>query len=95
MRQLRYFVAVAEERHFGRAAKRLRLSQPPLSAQIKGLEEELGVTLFERSTRRVALTDGGHAFLEQARRILEEVEKAKEVVKSAEHGLRGRLAVAS
>lgn len=93
LRQLRYFVAVAEEQSFGNAAKRLHLSQPPLSIQIKGLEAEIGVRLLDRTTRRVDLTDAGRAFLDKARDILAAAEDAKSVARGAELGLQGRLEV--
>lgn len=93
LRQLKYFVAVAEERSFGRAARRLHMSQPPLSTQVKGLETELGVRLLDRSTRRVELTDSGRSFLVRARDILGAVEEAKAEARGAELGLRGRLEI--
>jgi len=76
LRHLRYFVAVAEELSFTRAAKKLRINQPPLSAQIRQLENELGTQLFRRLTRGIELTDAGKLLLEQARVILKQVEEA-------------------
>lgn len=93
LRQLRYFVAVAEEMNFGRAARRLSISQPPLSMQIKSLEREIGVELFARTTRSVELTDAGRAFLPRAEEILCSVEESAEVTRSAGEGLTGKLTV--
>ncbi|WP_250004732.1 LysR family transcriptional regulator [Actinoplanes sp. M2I2] len=94
--ELRYvaaFVAVAEELHFGRAARRLRMTQPPLSQMIRQLEKELGVQLFERSTRVVRLTSAGQTFLEPARRVLEDVDTAKRAAMGARAGEYGRITI--
>lgn len=93
LRHLRYFVAVAEERHFGRAAERLHMAQPPLSQQIRRLEDELGVRLLHRTTRRVELTAAGAAYLERVRAVLAEVDDAGEEARRVAAGLTGRLVV--
>jgi DNA-binding transcriptional LysR family regulator len=93
-RQLRYFVAVAEELSFTRAALRLHLSQPPLSQQIQSLEQDLGVRLLERTKRHVALTEPGRVFLEQARQILAKADEARSEVTAAAAGYSGQLRLA-
>jgi DNA-binding transcriptional LysR family regulator len=93
LRHLVYFVTLAEERHFGRAAARLNMTQPPLSQQIRQLEEELGVRLFSRSSRRVELTAAGEVFLAEARKALAQVERAADVAHRAGRGELGRLRV--
>jgi DNA-binding transcriptional LysR family regulator len=93
LRHLRYFVAVAEERHFGRAAERLHIAQPPLSQQIRRLEAELGVTLLHRTTRSVELAPAGEVLLARARDILAAVDGATEDTRRAARGEFGRLAV--
>lgn len=90
-RQLRYFIAVAEERHFGNAADRLMMAQPPLSQQIKQFEKNLGTTLLTRSTRSVELTPAGELLLIRGRRILEELESIEASVRRVGEGLQGIL----
>lgn len=93
LRHLRYFVAVAEELHFGRAAKRLHIAQPPLSQQIRQLETELGAALLTRTTRKVELTPAGASYLENARQILARVDRANDEVERIADGRSGRLRI--
>ncbi len=93
LRHLRYFVAVAEALNFGRAARRLAISQPPLSRQIKALEEELGTALFTRTRRTVALTAAGSALLPEARRLLREANALKEGARHLAAGEAGTVAI--
>ncbi|HLH64905.1 MAG TPA: LysR substrate-binding domain-containing protein [Solirubrobacteraceae bacterium] len=93
LRQLRYFVAVAEELHFRRAAQRLHISQPPLTRQIAALEAELGCALLERSRRRVELTPAGEAFLAQARAMLAELDAAVGAARAIGSGQAGVLRI--
>ncbi|QBF24705.1 LysR family transcriptional regulator [Pseudomonas tructae] len=93
LRHLRYFIAVAEELHFGRAAQNLGISQPPLSQQIQALEQELGARLFERTNRRVELSEAGRLFLEEARLVLAQVDKAADVARRAQLGELGEMKI--
>lgn len=94
LRHLRYFVAVAEELHFRRAAERLHISQPPLTVQIKELERELGAQLFERTRQGVRITEAGQSLLIDARRVLEEVASASRRARGAAAGELGELCLA-
>src|ERR1700722_739549 len=93
LRHLRYFLAVGEEQHYGRAARRLRVAQPALSRQIQDLEKELGFRLFERLPRGVKLSAAGKSYLSDARRILLEVEEAKLRAQRVAFGKAGMLRV--
>lgn len=93
LRHLRYFRAVAEELHFGRAAARLHIAQPPLSQQIRQLEQELGVSLFTRSTRKVELTAAGSAYLARVTAILDAVDEAGHQAQRVASGVEGRLSI--
>src|ERR1700683_2427650 len=93
LRHLRYFVIVAEEQNVTRAAERLHVSQPPLSRQIRDLEQELGVGLFRRTAKSLALTEAGKIFLNEARAVLLRAEKAVQTVRAVASGGRGQLRV--
>src|SRR5262245_12716579 len=93
LRHFRYFIAVAEELHFGRAAARGHVAQPALSRQIRDLEDELGLRLFERDRRRVALTAAGAVFLDEVRRLLGQVDRAVTLARRAARGEYGALGI--
>lgn len=93
LRHLRYFVAVAEELHFTKAAERLHIAQPPLSRQIRELEEELGVTLLNRTRRHIELSDAGRVFLEKAKQVLLAADSAIVEAQRAQRGEIGKLSV--
>ncbi|HXZ06566.1 MAG TPA: LysR family transcriptional regulator [Paraburkholderia sp.] len=93
LKQLRYFVAVAEELHFGRAAKRLFISQPALSFDIRKFEEQLGVQLLARTSKTVSLTNAGQVLLGEARRLLLQASEAERITVRSAHGLAGHLRV--
>lgn len=93
LRHLRYFVAVAEEGHFGRAARRLHIAQPPLSRQIRALEDELGFPLFDRSRRTIEVTPAGQVFLARVRRLFETLDAAVIEARRAHKGELGRIAI--
>ncbi len=93
LRHLHYFIAVAEELNFGRAAERLHIAQPPLTRQIRHLEEELGVKLFHRTTRRIKLTEPGRVYLGEARRVLAQIQEGIVLARLASRGEVGRLAI--
>jgi len=97
LRHVRYFIAVAEYLNFSRAAQQLHIAQPPLSRQIRQLEEDLGVTLFLRNKRRVALTRAGQVFLDEARRLVVQAGHAMEAARHAQKGESGivRIGIAS
>lgn len=94
LRHLRYFLALAEELHFTRAAERLHIEQPPLSRTIKELEDELGATLFDRDRRGTRLTPAGSAFMQDVRRVFSALEQGRENVKAIAAGLQGSLRIA-
>ena len=95
LRHIRYFVAIAEELHFGKAAKRLNISQPPLSQQIQKLENELGTMLFRRTKRDVTLTKSGEILLKESYRLLEQANRIKRLAKRAEAGEIGEVSIGS
>lgn len=93
LRHLRYFVTLAEELHFGRAAERLHIAQPPLSQQIRQLETELGFELFHRTKRSVKLTEAGKVFLSEVQQILKQLEQAIQIGRQTSRGEMGQLIV--
>lgn len=93
LRHLRYFIAVAEELHFGHAAARLNISQPPLSQQIQILEQQIGARLFARTNRSVSLTEAGRQFLADSRQILSQVDDAAARAARLHHGETGELRI--